>query len=322
MDIESMRYYGLNKELDKADYFETDDYQALYRNIKHAIRSGGLIALTGIVGQGKTITLRRLQNVIREENKIIVSKSLATDKRNVTINTLYTALFADLATKKDGKLPTQAEKRERKLQSLIRELNKPVALFIDEAHDLHGRTLVGLKHLIETVQDAQGTLAVVLVGHPKLANDLRNPSLEEIGARSKVFELNTLSTHSPRFIEWLITNCSKDAKIHDVITTEATTFLAQSLVTPLQITHYLSRALEKGYKIGEKPLSLDTVKSVLSPDLNALEAVLTRHGYNLSVLCEKLNAKRSEIKALFYGGLNPTRFEELNKEIYKLGVLA
>lgn len=321
MDIESMKYYGLIKEFDKADYFETDQYKVMYHNIKHAIRSGGLIALTGIVGMGKTITLRRLQNAIREENRIIVSKSLATDKRHVTINTLYTALFADLATKKDGKLPTQAEKRERKLQSLIKEINKPAVLFIDEAHDLHNRTLVGLKHLIETVQDAQGTLAIVLVGHPKLANDLRNPALEEIGARSRLFELNSLSGHSPRFIEWLITNCSKEAKAHEIITNEATTFLAESLVTPLQITHYLTRALEKGYQIGEKPVSVETTRSVLSPDLNALEAILTRHGYNLPVLCEKLNAKRSEIKALFYGNLNPNRLEELNKEIHKLGVL-
>ncbi|KIE04054.1 Type II secretory pathway, component ExeA (Predicted ATPase), partial [Candidatus Jidaibacter acanthamoeba] len=180
MDIESMKYYGLTKEIDKAEYFETDTYQSMLSNIKHAIKSGGLIALTGIVGIGKTVTLRRLQQAIRDENKILVSKSLATDKRNVTINTLYTALFADIATKKDGKLPTQAEKRERKLQSLIKELNKPIALFIDEAHDLHPRTLVSLKHLIETVQDVNGTLAVIVLGHPKLANDLRNPVLEEV----------------------------------------------------------------------------------------------------------------------------------------------
>ena len=150
-------------------------------DIKLAIRSGGIVALTGIVGIGKTVTLRRIQQTVREENKILVSKSLATDKRRVNINTLYTALFADLATKKDGKLPTQPEKRERKLQLIIKEINKPIALFIDEAHDLHPRTLVGLKHLIEVVQDVQGILAIVVVGHPKLANDLRNPTLEEMG---------------------------------------------------------------------------------------------------------------------------------------------
>ena len=77
----------------------TQNYQNMFTNIKLAIKNGGLIALTGIVGIGKTTTLRRLQQDLREENKILVSKSLATDKRHVNINTLYTALFVDLATK-------------------------------------------------------------------------------------------------------------------------------------------------------------------------------------------------------------------------------
>jgi type II secretory pathway predicted ATPase ExeA len=323
MDIETMKYYGLIKDLDKADYFETDHYQTMVSNIRHAIKSGGLIALTGMVGMGKTMTLRRIQQTIRESNKIIVSKSLATDKRHVTINTLYTALFSDLASKKDGNLPTQAEKRERKLQALVKEINKPIALFIDESHDLHPRTLIGLKHLIETVQDVQGTLSVILVGHPKLANDLRNPTLEEIGARARLFELGTLGSHSPRFIEWILSNCSKEnIKPHDNVTKEAITLLAEGLITPLQITYYLTRALEKGYQVGEKPVTIETVKSVLSPDLNALEANLARHGYNVTVLCDKLNARRQEIRAYFHGQLNPNRTEEIQKEIHKLVVLA
>ena len=37
-----------------------------------------------------------------------------------------------------------------------------------------------------------GTLSILVVGHPKLANDLRNPALEEIGARAKLFELQSI----------------------------------------------------------------------------------------------------------------------------------
>ena len=60
---------------------------------------------------------------------------------------------------------------------------KPVALLVDEAHDLHAKTLIGLKRLMEVVADSGGMLSVVLVGHPKLRNDLRRPTLEEIGYR-------------------------------------------------------------------------------------------------------------------------------------------
>ncbi len=64
-------------------------------------------------------------------------------KGQVNVNTLYTALFSDLPTEKDFKIPTRPEKRERILQELIQKVNKPIVLFIDEAHELHGRTLVG-----------------------------------------------------------------------------------------------------------------------------------------------------------------------------------
>ena len=137
------------------------------------------------------------------------------------MNTLYTALFADLATKKDGKISTQTEKRERKLQALIKEIGKPIILFIDEAHDLHSRTLIGLKHLIETVQDGQGILTIAVVGYPKLANDLRSPTLEEVSARARIFELGSFGNQSPKFIEWLLKSCSKDTlKPHDVLTND------------------------------------------------------------------------------------------------------
>jgi type II secretory pathway predicted ATPase ExeA len=73
-----------------------------------------------------------------------------------------------LSTEKELKIPTQAEKKERKM---------PVPLFIDEAHDLHGNTLIGLKRLIEMVQDCGGIMSVVLAGHPKLKNILHRSSL-------------------------------------------------------------------------------------------------------------------------------------------------
>jgi len=319
---EMMSYYGLIKDLNKADYFETDGYKKTLNNIKMAIKSGGIIALTGLIGSGKTTALRRTQKAIREENKIAISKSLSTDKRRVTINTLYTALFADLATEKDFKIPTQPEKRERKLQELIKKVHKPVAMFIDEAHELNWRTLIGLKHLIETVEDANGTLAIIIAGHPMLGNELRKPTLEEVGARTKLFTLDGLGAHKRQYIEWVLDNCSKDKiKAHDIFTLEAIDLFSEHLITPLQMTHYLSQALEKGLQAGEKPIGTDIAKTVLAPDLNSIEPKLARHGYNISVLCELLNARPSEVKSYLRDQLASGRAEEFNKEIHKIGVL-
>jgi type II secretory pathway predicted ATPase ExeA len=39
---------------------------------------------------------------------------------------------------------------------------KPIVLMVDEAHDLHHHTLIGLKRLIEMVADGAGKLSVLL----------------------------------------------------------------------------------------------------------------------------------------------------------------
>jgi type II secretory pathway predicted ATPase ExeA len=253
---------------------------------------------------------------------VIVAKSLATDKRRVNINTLYAALFADLPTAKEFKVPTQTEIRERKLQELIRKINKPIAFFIDGAHDLHWRTLISLKQLIETIEDAKGTLTIIMVGHPKLGNDLNRPAMEEVGARAKLFSLDSWGQQKQRYIEWVLTQCSKPkAQIHEIVTPDAINLLAERLITPLQICHYLTLALIKGATTGTKPVDVEIIEAVLSPDLNTLEPKLARHGYNTTALCEHLNARRNEIKAYFNGQLPAPRADEFNKEIHKLGIL-
>jgi type II secretory pathway predicted ATPase ExeA len=60
------------------------------------------------------------------------------------------------------------------------------ALFIDDAHELHPRTPVALKRLIELVTEGGGQLSIVLIGHPKLKNGRRRPKMEEIGGRTTV----------------------------------------------------------------------------------------------------------------------------------------
>ena len=120
------------------------------------------MALAGIIGCGKTTTLRRLFDVLGQEGKILVSKPLSVDKDRATLSTLIAALFYDLSADKEVKIPAQGEKRERELRDLIRKGKKPVALFVDKAHDLHNSTLTGLKRLIEVVEDGGRTLSVVL----------------------------------------------------------------------------------------------------------------------------------------------------------------
>jgi len=70
--------------------------------------------------------------------------------------------------------------------------------FIDEAHDLHRKTLTELKRLMELVRQQGDLFAVVLAGHPRLKNLLRHPAMEEIGARATVLTLDAFRASSKR----------------------------------------------------------------------------------------------------------------------------
>ncbi|HEY9881675.1 MAG TPA: AAA family ATPase, partial [Leptolyngbyaceae cyanobacterium] len=139
-----MVYFNLKQSFDQVGYFETAQQTQLIRELKLAIHQGGLIAMTGVVGAGKTTTLRQLQAELKRDKDVIISSSLAIDKSRVNLGTLMTALFFDLATERDFKPPTQPERRERKLLELMEKSRKPVVLIVDDAHDLHSQTLVGL----------------------------------------------------------------------------------------------------------------------------------------------------------------------------------
>jgi type II secretory pathway predicted ATPase ExeA len=321
MLTEVMEHYGLDKEFHKVGYFETSDQRQLFKDIKAAISSSKLVALTGIVGCGKTVTLRRLQAILVQEGKILVSKSLSVEKERTTLKTLISALFYDLSAEKEIKIPPQGEKRERELRDLIKKGKKPVALFVDEAHDLHGKTLTGLKRLIEVVEDGGGTLSVVLAGHPKLKNDLRRPTMEEIGYRATVFSLDGLIGSQRDYIAWLLNEClTEGTQISDVINADAIDMLAMRLRTPLQIEQHLTLALEAAFQVGEKPVTVAITESVLSRQMDDLEPTLTRHGYDVKGLAEQFNAKPVEIKSLLNGQLDAVRTRELQDLMMAAGL--
>src|SRR5215204_1445689 len=207
MLTEVMEHYGLIKDFRKAGYFETKDQQQIFKDIKSVIYAGKLIALTGVIGCGKTVTFRKLQESLQQEGRILFSKLLAVDKARTTLPTLIAALFYDLSPDKDVKIPGQGEKRER---DLIKKGKKPVALFVDAAHDLRSTTLTGLKRLIEMIEDGEGTLSIILAGHPKLKNDLRRPTMEEIGYHTTVFSLDNLIGNQREYLEWLMNACTSE----------------------------------------------------------------------------------------------------------------
>jgi len=227
-----MEHFGLRKSLHQVDFFETDHHRQLLKDLKAAIHEGGIVALTGVVGSGKTLLLWRIQDQLRHEGQIEVAESLVFDVPRVTLSTLKLALYYDLATDKDGDLPGKPEKSERALMKVMRRCQKPIALFIDDGHDLHAQTLRSLKQFIDKTRRRGGRLTLVLAGHPRLKNELRRPAREETGARTTVFELEGIQGQQRRSITWLLEQCAPSMHPMDIVPPEALELLAERLFTP------------------------------------------------------------------------------------------
>ena len=253
--------------------------------------------------------------------RVIVARALTLEKAKITVPLLIAALFYDLSTEKTVSISSQSERRERDLQELFRKARKPVALFVDDAHDLHPKTLTALKRLVELVVEGGGQLSVVLIGHPKLKNDLRRPKMEEIGDRMTVFEFGGLRDRQRDYIDWALKNSlEQGVESDEVITDEAATMLAAKLKTPLQIGRHLVRSFEAGFEAGAKTVDASIVETVLSRRIDDLEPQLIRHGYDVKALCEQFDAKPAEIRQLLHGGLNPQRSAELIDEMRAAGL--
>lgn len=312
LTAEIMERYGLARDWRAAGFYETEAHRQIARALRGGLGSGRLIAIAGPIGVGKTMFLHRLQREITKERKIIVARSLAVDKARTTVPTLITALFYDLSRDKEPRIPAQGERRERELQKLVSRAGKPVALFVDEAHDLHPKTLNGIKRLMEVIAQGGGVLSVVLAGHPKLRNDLRRPVMEEVGYRTDVLGLDGLADETRAYLDWLLGECAaRGAKVDDMITPDALDILAARLTTPLQICEHLSRAFEEGFRLGQKPIGPDIVAATLAPDFDDLEPRLTRQGYTVKALAEQFGAKPGEIRRLLDGHLEVGRTREL-----------
>lgn len=316
-----MRQFHIARDWSRAGYFETARAREISADIRAAIMAGKLVAVSGPVGVGKTAMIQQLQQKIVAEKKVIFARSLSIDKPRVVLPALMTALFLDISGDPDMKVPTQAERRERLLQEAIKTAKKPVVLFIDEAHDLHGNTLNGLKRLVELVDAGGGTLSVVLVGHPRLQNDLKRATMEEIGHRTTRIEIEGLGDDTARFLDWLLKQClAEGTKPNEVITPEARDFLAEKLNTPLQISEHLNRAFTDTFRMGADQVTADIVRDTISAGFDNLDARLARIGYSPKSLAEQFDLTQAEARRFLKGKLDTDRTSELGDLMRQAGL--
>ena len=160
-------------------FYRNDHYTEGLDVLAEGIRAKkGLLLVTGEVGTGKTILLRKLMRHLEATTRFVfVSTS------HLTRDGLTELILEDLG------LPTKGQTRLEIAQALRQYLlqqNDPehtVALLIDEAQKLTDEALESLCDLsnLETAQEK--LIQIVLAGQPELIVKLSKPSLQRIKQR-------------------------------------------------------------------------------------------------------------------------------------------
>src|SRR5918994_1128133 len=138
----------------------------------------GFMLVTGEVGTGKTILLRKLMRHLETTVQFVfVSTS------HLTSHGLVELMLHDLglANKEKTRLEMIHELNGYLLQQL--RTGHTVALLIDEAQNLSDGALEGLCGLSNLETDDEKLLQIVLVGQPELMTKLSKPSLRRIKQR-------------------------------------------------------------------------------------------------------------------------------------------
>jgi type II secretory pathway predicted ATPase ExeA len=302
MRDEVMQHFGLTVPFEQAGYYESAHHRALIEQIQGAITAGRLIAVCGAIGSGKTVLLQRLRQILKDEDTIAVSTSFALEKHRLGRPDFITALWYDLLTEPPTRFPN-SQARERELREWVRQHQKPVALFIDDAHELTRRALTELRQLMTLIESNGGRLSVVLAGQPTLRKALRHATRRELGHGTDVVALKGMAGSQLDYIRWLLEACAAET----VITGAAIDQLATEFHTPLHIQRHLRLALEASYQVGERRVSVEVVESVLDKSAalsegrraNAMKRWLARAGSGHADITDVSSSKNGYLAEIY-----------------------
>lgn len=285
-----LKTYKLNTDFNHLGFYESKEIIQVTNNLKEYIRLGHFVALTGPIGAGKTTLLRKVKTELQKTKSYIVSECQTIEKERVNLSSIVQAIYLDF----NEKIEKDRESRDRKLLQLIEKSSRRVVFFIDDAHNLHYKTLTALKILVER------GLSLVLIGHPKLHFTLSRGIMEEIGLRCERMEMQGLVGEVELYLEWVIAQAGGQSTI---FSPEAKEEIALLCRTPLQVKRIAWEAIKQAYEEGEKQVSRETILNVIAPDFKDLRTELKRLGYTARELSSDYGFSLKQVNHFLDGKL-------------------
>lgn len=260
------------------DVYLTDETRFISEFLYQTAKIGGMVALLGESGSGKTTIRRYAMDRIQAEGqkiKIIAPRSI--DKARLTTSAICDAIIQDCSTEKPRRtLEAKSRQVERILTNSSRAGYSHV-LMIEEAHDLNIWTLKYLKRFWELEDGFKKLLAIVLIGQIEMKAKLdesQNWEAREVIRRIEILELKPLGT-GKEIADYLDIKFSRLGKARaKIITDEGCEALAAKLRKqtrnhvvysvgyPLLVNNWTRRAMNEAAELGADAVDADVVNAL------------------------------------------------------------
>ncbi|MDR1276166.1 MAG: AAA family ATPase [Candidatus Accumulibacter sp.] len=209
LSAEARRHFNLaadpfaNDIRETSDVFISQDIRFVRETLWQHAKHGGLLALIGESGSGKSTVLADFKDRLQREGRdvLIIEPSVLymeeNDAKGKTLKSaaLVEAILATLAPGLPLKRDTEARDRQmRQLLTAAHRAGQRHLLIIEEAHCLPLPTLKHLKRFAELKDGLHPLLSILLIGQPELKSRLavNNAAVREVAQRCDLVELPPL----------------------------------------------------------------------------------------------------------------------------------
>lgn len=258
------------------DVFTSDDIryirESMYSNAKH----GGLLAVVGESGGGKSVLRKDLiDRIQREGDQVRIIYPQIIDKTRLSATSISESILRDLQP--EGKFPLSLEARTRMITKLLKASAASGfrhVIIIEEAHDITITCMKHLKRFHEIEDGFRKLLSVILVGQPELLDKLNvanYPEAREFINRCEVAKLVPLDRNLEAYLAFKFQRAG--ANVENILDTSAfdairkrLTRVSGSVVTsymnPLQVNNLVTKAMNLAAEIGEATVSADVIYQI------------------------------------------------------------